>query len=125
MVDGIEGKTAADQAIAQLEDKSVRNALTMSVSQWGALSRKHGMMDVDFEGKNILLRMDLDVELEPVEQPSIQPESKIAGQASGPSSTYQMQSVGFTSKSSLYYSWRRYGDQSIHYAGEYSNSGRW
>lgn len=32
MVDGIEGKTAADQAIAQLEDKSVRNALTMSVS---------------------------------------------------------------------------------------------
>lgn len=47
-------------------------------------------MDVDFEGKNILLRMDLDVELEPVEQPSIQPESKIAGQASGPSSTYQM-----------------------------------
>lgn len=46
----------------------------------------------------MLLRMDLDIELEPVEQPSIPAESKIAGQASGPSSTYQMQSVGFTSK---------------------------
>lgn len=53
--------------------------MIMSVSQWSALSRKHGMMDVEFEGKNVLLRMDLDVELEPVEQPSIPPESKIAG----------------------------------------------
>lgn len=97
-VDGIERKTAADEAIAQLEDKSVRNALSMSVSQWLAVSRKFGIMDVDFEGRNVLLRADLDIELEPVEPApsSMPPESRIPGQASGPSSTYQMQSVGFT-----------------------------
>ncbi len=92
MVDGIERKTAADQAIATLEDSSVRNTLPMTVSQWANIARKHGMMDVDFEGRNVVLRLDLDVELEPVEpQPSIPPESKGGvggGQASGPSSTY-------------------------------------
>ena len=56
------------------------------------------MMDADFEGKNVVIRADLDVKLIDIESPMMTDIGKIAGgQQSGPSSTYQMQSAAFTS----------------------------
>ena len=35
----------------------------MNLSQWDRISRKFGMMDADFEGKNVVIRADLDIKL--------------------------------------------------------------
>ena len=50
----------------------------MNLSQWDQISRKFGMMDADFEGKNVVIRADLDVKLFDIESPMMTDIGKLA-----------------------------------------------
>lgn len=51
----------------------------MNLSQWDLISRKFGMMDADFEGKNVIIRADLDVALVDIDSPILTEMGKITG----------------------------------------------
>lgn len=45
------------------------NHLTMDVDQYDALRRKVSILDVDISGKDLIMRLDLDVPLSPYTPP--------------------------------------------------------